>query len=100
MMRIILLLLLSLLLKGYKINNNKNNLFTKSLFTLTEIIGKISNSNNKDNDSYNSIKKIEIKKRSVEEIGEAIKNEYLQIFWATVYHHITIYINIIPLLSL
>ena len=85
MMRVLLILLLLTVIKGYKITNNKNNLFTKSLFTLTEIVGKISNNNNGNIDNNNNPNKIEIKKKSVEEIGEEIKKEYLQIFWATVY---------------
>ena len=82
----LLLLLLFLILSIY--NNTiivvgyKNNIFTKSLFTLTEIIGKISNNNNNNNNN-NNVNKLVLNKKSVEEIGNSIKNEYENIFWAT-----------------
>jgi len=66
-------------------NNKKSaelggNLLSKSLFAATELFGQITKSSNKMiNNDNNSVKRM-----SVEEVGDAIKREYEQIFWATV----------------
>ena len=62
-------------------NDLGGNFLSRSLFAATEIIGKITNSKNNNS---NSITKSKIKRKTVEQVGEAIKAEYEQIFWATV----------------
>jgi len=75
-------------------NDNDNlgsNFLTRSLFIATEIFGKMTSLNN--NVGYISTNS---KRKSVEQVGEAIKAEYEQIFWATVRIIIAI-INIIKI---
>ena len=71
---------LSFALRNNKISNELGgNLLSKSLFAATELFGQITkSSNNKINNGNNK------KRMSVEEVGDAIKREYEQIFWATV----------------
>ena len=82
--------------RSFALCNNKisnelgGNLLSKSLFAATELFGQITKSNSNKIDNGNTSNK----RMSVEKVGDAIKREYEQIFWATVgqlahhhYHH-------------